>query len=265
MINIKKDTQKINWIVDAGLFAGFCIASLLDLTGLAVHQWLGVAVGVLAGYHLLAHWDWIRCVTQRWFGRTSRQARRFYLNDASLFVGFSLILLTGLVISTWFDLTLVNYEAWYDLHVMTTIITLGLIVVKIGAHWRWVVKISQRLMPTQTRVAHRACKTQPAAVQAAMGRRDFLKLMSVVTVAALVAARSALNNDDAALAQSAGTTQNGLGQDASLLAGLQASDQNSTSSSACFASCNKGCSYPGHCRRYVDANQNNRCDLGECA
>ena len=36
------------------------------------------------------------------------------------------------------------------------------------------------------------------------------------------------------------------------------------SSTACTIRCNKGCSYPGHCRRYVDTNRNNRCDLGEC-
>lgn len=27
--------------------------------------------------------------------------------------------------------------------------------------------------------------------------------------------------------------------------------------------CNRGCSYPGHCRRYEDTNGNNRCDLSE--
>lgn len=27
--------------------------------------------------------------------------------------------------------------------------------------------------------------------------------------------------------------------------------------------CNRDCSYPGHCRRYTDQNNNGRCDLGE--
>jgi FtsZ-interacting cell division protein ZipA len=33
---------------------------------------------------------------------------------------------------------------------------------------------------------------------------------------------------------------------------------------ACTVRCNKGCSFPGRCRRYRDTNNNDRCDLGEC-
>lgn len=33
---------------------------------------------------------------------------------------------------------------------------------------------------------------------------------------------------------------------------------------ACQVRCPKGCSFPGRCRRYVDQNNNNLCDLGEC-
>lgn len=32
----------------------------------------------------------------------------------------------------------------------------------------------------------------------------------------------------------------------------------------CIVRCPKGCAYPGSCRRYVDANFNYLCDLGEC-
>jgi len=34
--------------------------------------------------------------------------------------------------------------------------------------------------------------------------------------------------------------------------------------SACIIRCPKGCAYPGSCRRYIDANGNGLCDLGEC-
>ena len=39
---------------------------------------------------------------------------------------------------------------------------------------------------------------------------------------------------------------------------------NNQSSSNCVVLCPNGCSYPGRCRRYVDSNNNQRCDLGEC-
>lgn len=38
----------------------------------------------------------------------------------------------------------------------------------------------------------------------------------------------------------------------------------SSSSSNCTVRCRKACSFPGHCHRYVDTNNNNRCDFGEC-
>ena len=44
---MKQDKQKRNWIIDAMLFGGFLVALWLDLTGVAVHQWLGIAVGAL--------------------------------------------------------------------------------------------------------------------------------------------------------------------------------------------------------------------------
>jgi hypothetical protein len=37
-----------------------------------------------------------------------------------------------------------------------------------------------------------------------------------------------------------------------------------TAKTACTVRCNKRCAYPGRCRRYVDTNNNKKCDLGEC-
>lgn len=256
---MKSNTHQLNWIVDAGLFAAFWMASMLDLTGLAVHQWLGLAVGILAGYHFLAHWTWVRSVTQRWFGRTSGQARRFYLIDAGLFTGFSLILFTGLAISTWFDLTLENYTAWRDLHVTATVLTLGLIVVKIGSHQRWIVNIGRRILQPAAQPARPSLALQIAPALVNTERRDFLKLMGIVSVAAVVAAHSALESDDSTITRSASAAR-----EVSESPAYYESSGDSTSTSQCWVQCNRGCSFPGHCRRYVDANQNNRCDFGEC-
>jgi hypothetical protein len=258
-IIMKNNTHQTNWIIDAGLFSGFIIASLLDLTGLALHQWLGLAVGVLAGYHLLTHWTWIKSVTQRWLGRTSGQARRFYLIDAGLFAGFSLILLTGLVISTWFDLSRESYAAWRSIHVAVTIMTLALIVVKIGLHWRWIVKVGGRLLHSEPGTTEAAIFPQLGTVKVNSERRDFLKLMGVVSLAALVAAYSALESDQASATQSASSEQ-----ESSLSANTLENYEDSTTTQ-CSVRCNRGCSYPGHCRRYVDTNGNSLCDYGECA
>lgn len=291
---MKNNSQKSKWIIGVSLFFGFWISSMLDLTGLALHQWIGLAVGILALYHLLTHWTWIKSVTQRWFGRTSDQARGFYLIDAGLFAGFSLILLTGLVISTWFNLTLASYAAWRALHVTATITTLGLVVVKIGLHWRWIVKVGGRLLHPDPHPARRQLPSNFITAPVNTGRRDFLRLMGVVSAAALVAAHSAMESDNTTGTQNANAAQNsqsqassqsssslessgsGASSSASSASGAASSASSSSnaassdisdsnaSSSQCVVRCNRGCSYPGRCRRYTDSNSNGRCDLGEC-
>ena len=76
---IRMPKQKRNWIVDAVLFTGFLLAFFLDWTGLLWHEWLGVAVGLIAFYHLLVHWKWVNTITKRFFSRTSKQSRLYYL------------------------------------------------------------------------------------------------------------------------------------------------------------------------------------------
>lgn len=253
---MKLDKQKSNWIMDAVLFGGFLLALALDLTGVALHQWLGVAIAALAGWHLAAHSTWVKTVTARFLGRTSGRARLFYVVDAALAVGLLAISVTGLVISTWADLALANYAAWFNVHVTASLLTLGLLVAKIGLHWRWIVNVSQRrLFPTPA-TRGRTQPVQPAAVAARLDRREFVKLMGVVGVAAVLAGANVLGDRlDAQAEPSAGNDETTPAN----------TTQASTSSiSSCVVRCRRGCSYPGHCRRYVDSNGNGRCDLGEC-
>lgn len=276
--------QMWNWITDAILMAGFLVAFFLDLTGLALHQWLGAALGLLAGYHLLSHWGWVKSVAGRFLGRTSRQARRYFLLDAGLMLGFGLILVTGLVISSWFSLALENYAAWSDIHVIVSIVTLLIVVVKIGLHWRWIVKTAQRIFaPAPPAVA--SLPLQPVRASAAMDRRSFLALMGAVGVATVVAISHVLDDEKSVLAESVASSPISdkasraintgsaapsasatpvLGATSQATKTDSAAAQASVSSRACVVRCNKGCAYPGRCRRYVDTNGNKRCDLGEC-
>lgn len=254
--------QTWNWITDAILMVGFLVAFFLDLTGLSLHQWLGAALGLLAGYHLISHWDWVKSVARRFLGQTSRQARRYFLMDASLMLGFALILVTGLVISSWFTLALENYAAWRNIHVIASIAMLLIIVVKIGLHWRWIVKTAQRFFaPTPPAVA--SLPMQPVHASATMDRRRFLALMGAVGVATVVAISQVLDGETSVVGASV-TSSSTLEQTSQAKKTYNSLASASASSSACVVRCNKGCSYPGRCRRYVDTNGNKRCDLGEC-
>ena len=259
---MKTNKPKSNWMIDAALLAGFLATFFLDLTSLVVHQWLGVAVGLLAGYHFLLHWKWIKSVTFRWVGQTSRQAHTYYVIDAGLMLGCAVILVTGGVISSWLALPLENYAAWSNVHVAASIITLLIVVVKIGLHWRWIVKTAQQLFSAPDAHATNALPLQPVTASARMNRRSFLMLMGVVSLPAILAIGHVLDGGQAAPAEVANQEQVTLGP--SSQSATQPTSSANASSTACTIRCNKGCSYPGHCRRYVDTNRNNRCDLGEC-
>jgi hypothetical protein len=253
-----QNKAKTNWLIDAVLFGGFLLAQWLDLTGLPAHQWLGLAVAALAGYHLMAHWNWVKAVTARFLGRTSRQARTFYAVDAGLVAGFAAILLTGLIISTWLDLALSNYAAWRNIHVAASVATLTLVVAKIGLHWRWIIDVARRRILPAPAPTGESGTAQPVPVAAQVGRRDFVRLMAGVGVMALLAGANALTGsagDQVEASVVEQTASNTL---------AQAATSTTRMSSACSVRCNKGCSYPGRCRRYVDTNNNGRCDLGEC-
>ena len=161
---------------------------------------------------------------------------------------------------------------------------MAVLVIKLGLHWKY---IAAALKPTQV--------PRPVVLSAQGGnpklvsRREALRVIGTVSlmgVVSILKAASALRNVEAAeLPQPALDTQ--ILQSTSSVASSQSAavsptstvqptaaaqlpqtatvdQQASPSSENCVVRCPRGCSYPGGCRRYTDANNNQRCDLGEC-
>ncbi len=258
--------QKWSWAVDALLFAGFLVAMWLDLTGLAMHQWWGIAVAALAVYHLVAHRHWVSAVTGRLArGRASANALQKWSVDAGVAIGFVAITITGVAMSTWLGLDLAAYEAWRTVHVVVSVATLALIMAKIALHWRWIVSTAHKIFGRAQQPARRpeaagglaVPQPVPAAVTRVLGRREFVGLMvSVGAVSLWTGAK--------ALAPEHNTAESATDIIALDGASIASTSTSRATSSTCSVACGRRCSYPGHCRRYADSNNNGRCDLGEC-
>ena len=195
-----KNKQKTNWWIDAVMMTGYLFTFYLDLTGLVWHEWLGVAVFVLAAIHLVIHWDWVESVTSRFFKKnTCGRYRWYYLIDFLLALGFLVIIESGFFISTWFNLALENYILWRDIHVYASIAMLVLTFIKIGLHWRWIVNITSKIFDTpparSPQPALVPVRAMPIEKKGAMNRRQFLSLMGVAGLGSFLAIYNVVSED----------------------------------------------------------------------
>lgn len=284
-------SQKTNWWLDAILYAGFLALFFLDLTGVDLHQWLGLTIGILALVHLVLHLDWVIAVTGKIFGNIPNSARFNLLLDTGIGIGFFLIIITGIVISTWLNLSFNNYMVWKNIHTLLSIFTLFALLLKLLLHRKWIVKTAGKCFLVEK---NKRVPTQGAGVLAAnkLARRDFLKVGAALGAGALIGVvqlhkvvRDVL--DEKAIYSSIPEDNIMSGEVISPVEQTQpdmeipqpeltatsevqptlapvAVESNSGKTEECYVRCPRACSYPGRCRRYVDTNGNGRCDYGEC-
>jgi hypothetical protein len=140
----------VNLLVDSAVFVAFLGATAPALTGLAIHEWLGLAIGAAIITHLLLHWSWIVGVTRRLFGRVGWEARVNYLLNTLLFVAFTTIIFTGVMISeVALPLLGVSFErdgVWMVVHKLASDAAVVLIGLHVALHWRWIVNVTRRLL-----------------------------------------------------------------------------------------------------------------------
>jgi hypothetical protein len=149
--------------VDVTIFAAFLIATAPRLSGEAIHEWLGIALGAAIVTHLLLHWQWIVATTKRIVSKLPWPTRINYLLNVLFFIDMTIIIFTGLMISKTalpaLGIQLAAGGAWRTLHSLASdagVLMLGL---HIALHWQWIVSaigrsivnpILSRLRPSRT-------------------------------------------------------------------------------------------------------------------
>ena len=149
----------VNLLLDGVIFVAFLVATAPEFTGLAIHEWLSIVFGAAVITHLLLHWNWVVQVTRRFFGKVTWTSRVNYILNSLLFIGMTVIIFTGLMISEevlpLFGLRLVRDGLWLYLHSEATDLTLLVLGLHVALHWRWIVNATNRLLgnPFQRRQA----------------------------------------------------------------------------------------------------------------
>lgn len=142
--------NNIHLLLDLLLLLAFLLATAPQLTGITIHEWLSLGLAVALMTHLLLNWNWIFQVTRRFFGKLSWAVRVNYLLNSLLFIAFTVIITTGLLISEavlpLFGISIARDRLWLSIHHTASDLAVLLIGLHVALHWRWIVKNTRRLL-----------------------------------------------------------------------------------------------------------------------
>jgi hypothetical protein len=152
----------INLLLDLALTIAFLVLFRPVLTGLAIHEWLGLALGGALIVHMLLHRRWATGVTRKWLSKLPLKTRLYTLIDASLLVAFLAIIGSGVAMSRvvlpLFGLTGGAGSTWFVMHRWSSMLTLSMVGIKLVLHRTWFAAVIKKLGNQRNRV-HRGGTT----------------------------------------------------------------------------------------------------------
>ncbi len=135
--------------LDLGAFIALLIVSAPRFTGVAIHEWLAIALSGAIVVHLLLNWNWIVEITSRLFSKSAKNSRFGYFLNWGLFASGIMIMLSGLMISEtvvpFLGLSLPQDGTWMGLHELSTNITMILMGLHVALHWNWITGMFKKL------------------------------------------------------------------------------------------------------------------------
>jgi Domain of unknown function (DUF4405) len=135
------------WL-DAVLLVAVAALQTPRATGLAGHEWLGLAFGAIVAVHLLVNWRWIVGTLRRITSPGSRRAKINLLLNGTLFVFMALTVFSGLVISE-VVLPLIGLQpstlrAWRQIHNLFSTLSVVIVGFHLGLNWDWIAGVIRR-------------------------------------------------------------------------------------------------------------------------
>jgi hypothetical protein len=144
---------RLDFWFDAVLVLGFTLAYSYGFTGIAIHEWLGIGLGIAFLLHLTLHWDWVLRTTRRLINPRGRD-KLIWIVNLALLLAMTLCIVSGILISRValpaVGLYPLSGPFWSRLHILTAEVTLGLVPVHVALRWRWIIRVGRRLATRRT-------------------------------------------------------------------------------------------------------------------
>ena len=89
---------RLDFWFDAAILVGYTVAYSYGFTGVVIHEWLGIALGVALLLHITLHWDWVVRTTGRLL-RPRGPDKLIWLVNLALLFAMTLCVASGILIS----------------------------------------------------------------------------------------------------------------------------------------------------------------------
>lgn len=127
-----------------------------------MHTWSSVVMISLVLIHVVFHWTWVKSMSNRIAreltgkaGRMNNRARANLVLNLVVAVTFVLAALSGVYFmffpkhaSVASPLIIFTPEGWDLVHTWSGVALIGSLLLHIVIHWKWIVNVAARLMPT---------------------------------------------------------------------------------------------------------------------
>lgn len=132
---------KKNLAIDAVVLALYLVAANPALTGIGIHEWLGLGVLVAFFVHAAVHADWVVEAVRGSFAHPSWARTGNAVLDVFILVAFMTATVSGIMVSGAFlpalGLYAEGYYFWDPLHAVSAKVLLALLVLHVVVHWKW--------------------------------------------------------------------------------------------------------------------------------
>ncbi len=132
-----------NLAIDIAALAVYLVAANPAVTGIGIHEWLGLGMLVIFFVHAAMHVDWVIEAVRGSFVRLSWARTGNAVLDLVIVAVVMVVMVSGVMVSgavlPALGLYADGYYFWDPLHAIAAKALLALLLVHVVAHWRWLV------------------------------------------------------------------------------------------------------------------------------